>query len=348
MRILIIGGSDAGVSAALRARELDPASEVAVLLADPSNTSSSELASRCPRNQGRIILEMELVLQSLRLPAKDLEQRLAVFSEAEQQFDGSRRATHDLLAGDRARTVQRLEAIAQQLHADAVAAMRTELDRAFAEGGDAEQARSALAALAKGFFDASLSRLVGEVRSCIAEALSAHQERADELIGLVRRTAAELLDIPYRAPAAEEAFAEHYQPYWTASGRTETVIPLRSGALNRFLPISARRTRLAGRLMAEAEVLVTRNVEKLRWAMMRKLDDAFRRFGAELDERMAMALATTKGAMVAALERRRQVADRIGPEIEDRLGALRKLNDIQMALTEIIDSDEPVAHAPGW
>lgn len=290
---------------------------------------------------GDVVLEMELVLQSLRLPASDLEQRLAVFGKAEKQFDGSRRATHDLLAGDRARTVQRLEAIARQLHTDAVAAMRIELDRVLAGGGDAEQARLALAALAQGFFDASLSRFVDEVRSYIAEALSAHQGRADDLIGLVRRTAAELLDIPYRAPAAGEAFVDHHQPYWTASGRTETVIPFNSGALDRFLPKSIRRTRLAGRLMAEAEVLVTRNVEKLRWATLRNLDDAFRRFGAELDERMAMALAATKGAMEAALERRGQVAGRIGPEIKDRLDALRKLNDIQMALTEIHCSQRP-------
>jgi NADPH-dependent 2,4-dienoyl-CoA reductase/sulfur reductase-like enzyme len=34
MRLLIIGGSDAGISAALRARELDRGTEIAVLLAD--------------------------------------------------------------------------------------------------------------------------------------------------------------------------------------------------------------------------------------------------------------------------------------------------------------------------
>lgn len=34
MRLLVVGGSDAGISAALRARELDPAVEVTVLVAD--------------------------------------------------------------------------------------------------------------------------------------------------------------------------------------------------------------------------------------------------------------------------------------------------------------------------
>ena len=34
MRVLIVGGSDAGISAALRARELDRNAEITVLLAD--------------------------------------------------------------------------------------------------------------------------------------------------------------------------------------------------------------------------------------------------------------------------------------------------------------------------
>lgn len=34
MKLLIVGGSDAGISAGLRARELDPAAQVTLLLAD--------------------------------------------------------------------------------------------------------------------------------------------------------------------------------------------------------------------------------------------------------------------------------------------------------------------------
>src|ERR1700734_122157 len=35
MHLIMIGGSDAGISAALRARELDPAADVTVVVADP-------------------------------------------------------------------------------------------------------------------------------------------------------------------------------------------------------------------------------------------------------------------------------------------------------------------------
>ena len=39
MHLVMIGGSDAGISAALRARELDPSAEVTVVLADAFRTS---------------------------------------------------------------------------------------------------------------------------------------------------------------------------------------------------------------------------------------------------------------------------------------------------------------------
>ena len=151
------------------------------------------------------------------------------------------------------------------------------------------------------------------------------------------------MDIPFRAPEAGETFAEYHEPHWAANGRTETVIPFRSGSLDWMLPEPVRRERLRRRLMSEAEVLITRNVENLRWAMLRNLDDTFRRFGTALDERLAMAMQATKGAMETALERRKRVAEQVGSEIEDSQQALRTLSDIQSTLTDLVNTD---AQAP--
>jgi hypothetical protein len=43
LRLLVIGGSDAGISAGLRARELDPTVEVSLLVADAYPTSALTL-----------------------------------------------------------------------------------------------------------------------------------------------------------------------------------------------------------------------------------------------------------------------------------------------------------------
>lgn len=50
MRLVIIGGSDAGISAALRARELAPEADISVVLADKfSNYSTCPRAGLCAR-----------------------------------------------------------------------------------------------------------------------------------------------------------------------------------------------------------------------------------------------------------------------------------------------------------
>ena len=49
MHLLMIGGSDAGISAALRARELDPSADVTVIVADAyPNFSICGIRTTCP------------------------------------------------------------------------------------------------------------------------------------------------------------------------------------------------------------------------------------------------------------------------------------------------------------
>ena len=70
------------------------------------------------------------------------------------------------------------------------------------------------------------------------------------------------------------------------------------------------------RLLEEIDAVVIRNVENLRWATRQNLEDAFRRFGAELDEKLSMSVEATRGAMQKAFEQRKQHAEQIDSEIE--------------------------------
>jgi hypothetical protein len=56
--------------------------------------------------------------------------------------------------------------------------------------------------------------------------------------------------------------------------------------------------------------LVQRNVENLRWATLLNVDDAFRRFSKWFDDRLADTIGATRGAIAAALEQRRQHAEK--------------------------------------
>jgi dynamin family protein len=286
---------------------------------------------------GELAFETEALLQSLRLPLNILEERLATFREAAPRFESDRRITMDRVAGDRRRALERLEALARQARVEGLAVLHGNLHDALTARLAAEEIRPALARAADAFFTARFRTLADELRTMLDGALSASQKPAEELIDLIRGMAARLLDIPVRTSAPIDAFAEQHQPYWTASGRTETVMPFQNGALDGLLPAAIRRARLGRRLEAEVDVLVTRNVENLRWSMMRNLDDVFGRFAAQLDERLAMTLRATRGAMESALERRARVADQTATELNAREISLRRLTEIHSALLKVAE-----------
>ena len=277
-------------------------------------------------------LETEIALKSLRLPVEDLEQRMATFDETAKQFDMERRTANDLLAGDRLRALQELEAEAERLRVQARAILERELDQALAADEVSDGARKRLTATVVPFFDDALREEIHKVGARLEEALRVHQRRADELITLVRQTAASLLEIPFHAPESSEAFEARRDPFWVTAARTAELNPIPPGMFDRFLPARMRTRAIRNRLLEEIETVVIRNVENLRWATRQNLEDAFRRFSAEPDERLAMSLDATRGAMQKALEQRKQHAERIDPEIETKQTALSRLGDIAETL----------------
>ena len=182
------------------------------------------------------------------------------------------------------------------------------------------------------FFDDALRKVIRKVGVRLEEALRVHQRRADELITLVRQTAANLLEIPFHAPESSEAFEAKREPFWVTAARTAELNPIPPGAFDPFLPAPMRRRRMRKRLLEEVDAVVVRNVENLRWATRQNLEDTFRRFGAELDERLAMSLAATRGAMQKALEQRKQHAGQVDSEIKAKQTALSRLAEIAETL----------------
>lgn len=305
---------------------------VQFLTSEKRETLEAAIARKAAALIAQLQLETEIALQSLRLPIEDLEQRLAAFDDAAQRFEIERRLARDLLVGDRARALQELEAEAETLRCQARDVLQRELDEALAAGEHSDTARSRLGKQVTEFFESALRDVIHKVGARLEEVLRAHQRRADELITLVRKTAASLLEIPFHAPESSEAFETRREPFWVTAAPTAELNPIPPGALDGLLPVSMRKRRMRQRLLGEIDAVVIRNVENLRWATRQNLEDTFRRFGAELDERLAMSLDATRGAMRKALEQRRRHARQTDSEIESSRRTLSRLAEIQQAL----------------
>ena len=278
------------------------------------------------------LMTLELAIRSLQLPLADLEERMAAFERAVEDFGQQRLTSKDLLAGDRTRVLEALEMRAERLRQEADRHLTGIMDRTLAEATGGARAQDALGAAIPLFFDKALRDLSDEMSQLVDVALRRHQGSADALVETVRAKAAQLFEIPYRPLERESDLHSGREPYWVTHDVGGLLDPISKSALGRLLPPSLRGKRMRRALLERIGTLARRNVENVRWALRQNIDDTFRRFGSELDAQLAGMIAALHGATRSALAKRRARSPAIAAEVE-RLSALaEKLTSVQALL----------------
>jgi hypothetical protein len=149
----------------------------------------------------------------------------------------------------------------------------------------------------------------------MADASRSQQKRAEELTELIRKTAAEIFDVPYHPPESADAFELVQNPYWVTHRWTGGLIPITGGLFNRLLPASVLSDRLRKRLLDQVSTLAVTNVENLRWATFQSINQTLTRFSFALDQSLADTIAATHGAIRTAINRRRQQSETVHEEV---------------------------------
>jgi hypothetical protein len=197
--------------------------------------------------------------------------------------------------------------------------VRTELDQQARPTEEAIQVM--LATMVPGFFEQELEVISARFTTRTEQMLTAHQARADQLLDQLRKTAADLFEVRYRAPQGTGAFKLN-----------RSLSPINPAWVDRLLPAAARKRRLLARVGAQVDLLVIRNVENLRWSLYQSLDETLRRFSANLDERLAATLQVTREGMVLALEKRKDQASSIQEDVIRLGGMATQLGQLQSTL----------------
>jgi GTP-binding protein EngB required for normal cell division len=256
----------------------------------------------------QVLLQLDLALRSLEMPLDDLERRCRLLEATIEEARRQQTVAGDLLIGDQKRIEQLLEDRAQSLREAAstrlCGVVRETLGKLDDPSAGEKAAHEALAEAIPAFFERELAAVGTEFEDRLRGALQPHDERALALAEKVRRTAAQLFEVPYRAADSSQALEMKREPYWVTRQWSGSLSPLPEGWWERFLPAPARTSRLTRRLMSQVESVVLQNVENLRWAILQNLDLAFRRFRLALTESLAETIAATYGAVEAARRER--------------------------------------------
>ena len=280
-----------------------------------------------------VVMRLRLLIKSLQMPLEDLEQRLGVFAQELRNAERERLAAQDLVTGDRKRTLERLEQDAEALRRQSAEHLERVVEASFTamKDGDVSEQEilDALAEEVTSFFQTSAEEVSSSFGVSVPETLRPHQQRADDLIELIRKAAAQLFDIPYHAPDSGSAFEMKRRPHWVLRKRVPTLpIVVPEEVIDKLLPANLRISRLKKRLSRQIDTLVRHNVENLRWATRQNLIDAFQRFGLTLDQRFQETIAATHGAIQAAYVKRKEHAEAIADDVSKFNAAAVELDKI--------------------
>ncbi len=269
------------------------------------------------------LMEAGIVLQALKLPRQELEEKITLFEKSLQQAERDRRLVEDVLAGDKKRVAAFVEEQARDLRQEAEDYFREIMESGGGRGGRSARSgiQQAWAEAIPAFFEQRQEALNRRVKERLVACLAPHEERLQNLVETLRRAAADLFRVPYRSLAPEEALEIRRKPYWALNTWNTDPLPVLQ-SLNQRL-----------------DRLVRRNVENIRWSTLQNINISFAGFARRTRERLDETVAATKGAMEAARARRREHGDSVDAEV-------RRVAE-HMALLEALKSEAAGLAAPG-
>jgi GTP-binding protein EngB required for normal cell division len=289
-------------------------------------------------------VEVDLRERALQMPIEELASKSEAFERALRTIEEQRRITRDLLGGEQRRIRETLEQRVQELREQTGQKLAALIDEKLADDPDffGGPAQAALSAAMEAAFERARGEFASGFATLVDSALSTHQCRIDDLVDSVRRTAAELFDVPFRRDIASESFSLGEEPYWVTESIKTTLIPDPSGLIDRLLGRKRRARRLRARMIEKTKELILRNAENLRWAILRGVEESFRNAGGQFEERLDDAIATTRGIIRQALTRRQDRSFAIHQDLEQ----LKKAKDALTELREEFGAVESRVAAP--
>lgn len=308
------------------------------LSADKAAALRQSLLQKASTLAGEAEADLAFRLRTLEMPLDDLNARGAALGAAVATAQQEGRVIHDLLAGDRRRMGERLEGLAEELRQEAREHLGGALASALAQANEQdprETFRSFATEIVPDFFDEALRKTTRQLEAAIDVTFESHGKRIDDLVDFVRRTAADLFDIPHAVRAKTERFALERPPYWVTQrpGAAPPFAPPR--LFQRLLSPDAQRERRRAHLDTQMAELVVRNVEQLRWALVQSLDGAFRRLATMLDDQLVEAVDATQGAAAAAARTRTTTESDTQTERDALRRAYGELASIRSELTAL-------------
>ncbi len=296
------------------------------LLAEAVRSKAADIAAEA-------IAEIQVHIRAVQMPLEALASKCRAFEQTLASIEVQRRTIRDLLDGERRRLRDQLEERTELLRKAATTTLTKIVDVHMAEGKAASQV---LAPAVTEVFDNAREEFVSSFVTAINATLNDHQQRINSLIDEVRRTSSELFRTPFPAGFELDSFSLGEDPYWVTETIQTTLLPDTTCLVDHIAPAQIRARLRRARILRQADELILRNTENLRWAILRGVDETFRKASLTFEEHLDDAITATSGIVRQTLEKR--TSDALA--VDDDLECLQKKSELLSELRERLRSEQ--------
>jgi GTPase Era involved in 16S rRNA processing len=287
------------------------------LMTEKRTALQEAIRTKAARLLSEALFAVDLQRKAIDLPRQELEQRAERFEAQLAKIDSARMYLGDRLSGDRLRIAyhldQRAEALAPQARAALVACAKKVRETASHGGSPRQidcQIRAAISEGVDRVFARAARSLLAEAAAHLKSVEDFHCREAEVLIDRIRRTAADLFEVPCLERVRLEGVEAIREPRVVSQRWITSFTEQAALWATWLLPHGWQIKRLERRLREDIDYLVTRNMEELRWATQQNLQDAIRAFQVRMETQLGETISTVRASVWAALEHqsRRELA----------------------------------------
>jgi GTP-binding protein EngB required for normal cell division len=279
--------------------------------------------------------EIRFRIRTHEMPIEDLAARGDAFRQALASIDRQRKTNPDLIDGERRRLKAELEQRIAQLRRDTRVHLESEC---LAPGAEPDAAQ--LSAALETVFETACHQLTAQFQHVLAQALDDQRRRIGESIEEVRRIAGTIFDVSFETEPEIETIVIAEEPYWVTSKLETGLLEAPAALVERLLPASVRAARQRTRAMHELDELILRNAENLRWALMRGIEETFRRASPAFDAQLDAAIHAIDDIVDQAFKRKSDQSDAVAGEISQLEQMHRRVSELLTQLLVLSDVDK--------
>jgi small GTP-binding protein len=297
---------------------------------DKEKTLLERISQKATSIIDEAVMELELSLRSWRLPIEELEHRLEILIKRLEDINSQMTIEKDLLKGEKERFLQTLNEQAQSFIDRMKECLMREVDEVLQkEGYDANKAQEFLDERLPRYFESELEDFSRRIEGDMNNILKNHYQRSNAIVENIYKIVADLFEIPYMAHEYLEEFKIKRRPYWVTYHSTLALgAPLPEEYWDKILPMPIRKKRVLKRMHLKIEMVVTENVENIRWPTLQNMEKTYLSLIDEFEMQINAVIENTIGVIVKITTSRKAQSINVKKREAEILPIMQQLNNV--------------------